>query len=211
MEIPSSLQNSRFTESLIVANGSDRESFAQWVFEPGMLFNAPRKWWGDREKRKTPHEGLDVCLYRHRSGGIHRLDAGTTIPALADGVAVKIFDDLLGKSLFIKLTSSFDEESTFFIFYGHTLPLNDLRVGQPVKQGDPIAAIADVPAEKSTILPHLHISLGWTRRPVDYDRLDWRTIGERNVITLIDPVDFLDWGYGITDKPAISSQVGKLP
>ena len=183
---------SQFTETLIRANGLKGKNFLQWVFEPGMLFNGQHKWWGDRGKRTTPHEGLDVFLYRDQSGAINRFDAGTGIPAIADGVVVKILDDFLGTSLFIKCSSPLDEGRRFFIFYGHTVPRHDMHVGQRVNRGDLIADIAD---KKSIVVPHLHLSLGWISRPVSYDSLDWNTIGERRTITLVDPVEFLDWKH----------------
>ena len=203
METPSNLSKSKFTETLIRANGLERQGFVQWVFEPAMLFNAQHTWWTDRQKRKTPHEGLDLCLFRDQSGSINRLHAGTSIPAVDDGVVIKIFEDFLGRSLFIEQTASSDKDSTLLVFYGHTIPRHDLQVGQQVKGGD---LIADIAAPESTILPHLHISLGWIPRPVDHDSLDWETIGKRNMVTLIDPVEFLDWNYEIMESAATFSE-----
>ena len=49
---------------LIEANGLDPDDFKCWVFSPGMLFDAPNKWWDDYGRRDFPREGMDFCLYR---------------------------------------------------------------------------------------------------------------------------------------------------
>ena len=47
--------------------------------------------------------------------------------------------------------------------------------------------------------PHLHLSLARTSRPISYDRLDWTTIGDSDALTLLDPIDLIDWEYRIVD------------
>src|SRR3989339_1498275 len=100
--VQSILTDKRFTESLVRENALDECGFKGWVFYPGMLFNAKDKWWGDQGKRDKPHEGLDLCLYRDQQDRVFRLDEKTKIPALYDGLVVRIFDDFIGKSVMME-------------------------------------------------------------------------------------------------------------
>lgn len=59
-------------------------------------------WWGDCGERDNPHEGLDLCLYRNMEDDILRLDEKTNIPAMSDGVVVKIINDFLGRSVILE-------------------------------------------------------------------------------------------------------------
>jgi len=38
--------------------------FREWLFSPGMLFQAAGKWWGNKGLRDRRHEGLDLLLYK---------------------------------------------------------------------------------------------------------------------------------------------------
>jgi len=184
----SSLSKTRFTEYLIQENALDECGFKEWIFHPGMFFNAPDKWWGDQGKRDKPHEGLDLCLYRDRRGRVHRLDKKTKIPVIYDGIVVGIVNDFLGKSVIIEhgLTDSGDNK--FCTIYGHINPRKGLYVGRIVKEGDIIATIADPVNSKAKILSHLHISLGWASKFISYDKFDWETIGALNTLIFTDPL-----------------------
>jgi len=190
-----SLRNTRFTEFLIQKNALDQSGFKEWVFCPGMLFNSTDKWWGNQGKRDKPHEGLDVCLYRDREDMILRLAEKARVPVLYDGTVVRIVDDFLGKSVFIEHSFSDDDNNRLCTIYGHTIPEETLYVGKIVKKGDVIATLADASRSATNILPHLHISLGWTSKVLSYDRLDWETIGAQDALTLLDPLQVIDWHY----------------
>jgi hypothetical protein len=92
------LVKNRFAEMLVDANRIEAATFKCWVFRPGMQFNSPHKWWGDRGPRDFPHEGVDFCLYEDRSGQMHRLDEKTRIPVMAGGVVRAVFRDYLGQA-----------------------------------------------------------------------------------------------------------------
>jgi murein DD-endopeptidase MepM/ murein hydrolase activator NlpD len=190
----------RFTEFLIRENDLAKSGFDQWVFQPGMLFNSPDKWWGHRGKRDTPHEGLDLCLYRVPNGRIFCIDENTRIPVMYDGVVVAIVNDFLGKSLIVEHELSDSDSPRFCSIYGHTNPPADLQIGKPVKKGDILATLADSSRSKSGIRPHLHISLGWTAKFISYDRFDWETIGTWDMLTLLDPLDVLDRPYQVLEN-----------
>jgi hypothetical protein len=205
-----SLRNTRFTEFLIRNNGFDQGGFKAWVFCPGMLFNSTDKWWGDQGRRNSPHEGLDLCFYQDREETILRLGEHTKVPAIYDGRVVRIIDDFLGKSVIIEHLFSGGHNKRLCTIYGHSVPEDNLHVGKIVKAGDVIATLADSSTFKTNIFSHLHISLGWISKEISYDRLNWKNIGDPNTLTLLDPLQIIDWHYLIlAHEPCEKS--GTLP
>jgi murein DD-endopeptidase MepM/ murein hydrolase activator NlpD len=197
------IRNTRFTQFLIQKNALDEGGFKEWVFCPGMLFNSTDKWWGDQGKRDRPHEGLDLCLYKDREDTILRLGEKAKVPVIYDGIVARIIDDFLGKSIVMEHLFSGGESSRLYTIYGHTIPKDNLHVGNIVKQGEVIATLADSDRFKTTIFPHLHISLGWTSDAISYDRMDWKNIGDPNTLTLLDPLMAIDWPYLIKKRITI--------
>jgi len=195
-----SLRNTRFTEFLIQKNAFGEGGFKGWIFCPGMLFNSTGKWWGDQNQRDKPHEGLDLCFYNDREDTILSLGKKAKIPVIYDGIVVRIIDDFLGKSVVIEHLFSDCNNNRLCTIYGHTIPESNLHVGNIVKQGDVIATLADSNRSKTNIFPHLHISLGWTSKEISYDRLDWENIGDPNTLTLLDPMQVIDWHYLILER-----------
>jgi len=185
----SDIKRSRFTELLTRNIVAGDYGFKEWIFCPGMLFNAADKWWGDLGKRTRPHEGLDICLYRNRHNRIVCLGKGTAVPAMFDGVVVKIIDDFLGKSVIID--HSFPGHRPFCTIYGHTIPEGGIKAGRRVKEGDIIAAIADTGRSETGLFPHLHITIGMISDKTSYKRMDWETIGNDDVLTLVDPISVI--------------------
>ncbi|HBH62585.1 MAG TPA: hypothetical protein DDX85_12795 [Nitrospiraceae bacterium] len=192
------LTRSRFTELLMRNMGAAEDGFKEWIFCAGMLFNARDKWWGDRGKRSRPHEGLDLCLYRNRQGRIHCLAEGTAVPAMYNGVVVKIIDDFLGKSIIIEHT--FPGHRPFCSIYGHTIPERGIEAGSRVKEGDDIAAIADTGRSKTGMLPHVHITIGLVTPETSYELMNWETIGSPDMLTLLDPLGVIEGNYVILDS-----------
>ena len=170
----------------------DRRGFKEWIFCPGMLFNAERKWWGDRGERSSDHEGLDLFLYRNNAGQILRLDEKTEIPAIYDGTVVRVINDFLGRSIFME--HGLQGNSRLITAFGHTAPLKGIEAGSRVKEGDIIATIAKIIDPKAKIAPHLHITAGWISGDLEYETLDWETISNSEKIRLIDPVDIIGNG-----------------
>ncbi|MGA8020095.1 MAG: M23 family metallopeptidase [Desulfobacterales bacterium] len=189
------LKKNRFTEMLIEENGLDQNGFESWIFCPGMLFNSPKKWWGDHGRRDYPHEGIDLCLYRDRSERTLLLDEKSRIPVMQDGVVKAIFTDYLGKAVIIEHETSESENERFLSVYAHTNPRGGVQVGLKVKEGDIIANIADTRRSKAKIIPHLHFSLGLPSPSLSYDPFVWNIMRKPDLITLLDPLEFLDWPY----------------
>jgi murein DD-endopeptidase MepM/ murein hydrolase activator NlpD len=191
------LGNTRFTEYIIHENALEENGFKEWIFRPGMLFNATEKWWGDQGKRDKPHEGLDLFIYRDLRENTRQLNEKTKIPVIFDGTVKAIFNDFLGKSLIIEHNLTDINDNRLCTIYGHINPGKTLQLGSKVKEGDIIASLAHPGNSKATIFSHLHVSLGWASKLISYDKLDWKKIGVTKTLNLIDPLGFIEWNYRI--------------
>jgi murein DD-endopeptidase MepM/ murein hydrolase activator NlpD len=185
------LVKNRFAEMLLDANHIEAATFKCWVFRPGMQFNSPHKWWGDRGPRDFPHEGVDFCLYEDRSGQLHRLDEKTRIPVMADGVVRAVFKDYLGQALIVE-HDDLQGEGSYLSIYAHTRPREGLRRGHAVRAGDIIATIADTRHSKAKILPHLHLSIGRPSPDLAYENFVWNIMRDPGRVTLLNPMGAID-------------------
>ncbi len=184
------LNKTSFTNSFIKENKLEADAFKEWVLYPGMLFKASDKWWGDRGRRKTLHEGLDLCFYRDEKDSVLQVSEGMKIPALYNGEVMGIIDDFIGESIIIKHLIP-DVEREFFTVYGHTIPADDIQIGKTFRAGEVIADVAGLSDSESGMSPHLHISIGFPiSGEIEYNTIDWKTIDEK--MTLIDPLQVID-------------------
>lgn len=190
LEVP--FRKSCFNESLIRLNGLDKQGFAAWVFTPGMLFKDPAIWWGSGGFRRRLHEGLDICFYRDGSGQNYRLTEKTMIPVIYDGKIVRIDDDFLGKSVYVRHGIYDDNGNRLYTVYGHTSPISGIRIGKELQEGEAFARIADVGLRKTVIPPHLHLSVAWMPETFPYERLNWDLMGDARIITLCNPLKFIN-------------------
>jgi murein DD-endopeptidase MepM/ murein hydrolase activator NlpD len=163
-----------------------------------MLFGTELKWWGDRGKRNSRHEGLDLLLYRNNDGQVLRLDDKTMVPAIYDGTVVSVIDDFLGRSIFMEHHSHGNR--TFFTAFGHTRPLKGIKAGSKVKEGDIIATIAEISDPKIKITSHLHITAGWASGDLQCEMLNWETIVSSKVIKMVDPLDIIGGGSSLLES-----------
>ena len=186
------LKATRFAEHFVKENGLGECDFKEWVLSSGMLFRASRIWWGDRGKRDSAHEGLDLGFYRDCRDKMYGLDDNTKIPVMYDGLVVCIVNDFLGESLIVKHSIPDNDIREFCTIYGHTDPESGMRTGSIVEQGEVIGSVASVNRSKSHSSPHVHISIGLPSRAISYDKLDWKAIGDPDTMTLIDPLQVID-------------------
>jgi hypothetical protein len=189
----------KFSEYLVVHNGLRERGFQEWVFSPGMLFNATERWWGMGGSRKRPHEGLDLCLYRVRGGATHSLDEAVKIPVLFDGVVVRVIDDYIGKSIFIRHYLYDEKGDQLFSVYGHTRPCDHVRRGRKVKEGNVIATISTRGDHPAHIMPHLHISIAWIPQKLYWRKRDWDVLSNSYLVTLVNPLEVLECRYSISN------------
>jgi murein DD-endopeptidase MepM/ murein hydrolase activator NlpD len=189
--LPSEPPASSFNRTLVRANGLDGGGFRGWRFDPAMRFEATGMWWDDRGLRPRPHEGLDLCTYRDASGARRRLGTETRVPAMYDGTVIRLCADLIGRSVMMAHRFS-GLPGHYYTLYGHTRPGAGLQAGHAVCAGEIVAQLAPVTRPGATVLPHLHISVGWSLDPVDPERLEWDLIPE--VLYLLDPLPLLGDG-----------------
>ncbi len=206
-----SLAKTRFTAMLIEANGFDPDDFKCWVFSPGMLFEAPEKWWGDYGRRDFPHEGIDFCLFRDASNNLRRLDERTRIPAMHDGRVRALFSDYLGQAIVIEHDRIPAVPEKAISIYAHTRPMDGILPGVNVGEGDVIACIADTGRSKTNILPHLHFSFGRPSPNIVYDPFVWNHMRNPGLVTLHDPQSLVDWPFellGLESQDSIFTSQG---
>jgi murein DD-endopeptidase MepM/ murein hydrolase activator NlpD len=179
---------SKFMEFMVEHNRPRMAGFKRWVFQPGMLFQASEKWWGDQGHRAALHEGLDLYSFADAGGRVITVDQHTQIPAAFAGYLVKIDRDFLGKSIFMSHEIFAPGGRRLLSAFGHTAPRDFLKIGQPVAEGEIIAAVAGFPGKTTSLPPHLHLTFAWV--PVDFTpaQLTWKNLGHDPGITLIDPL-----------------------
>lgn len=184
-----SLNKSGFTENFIRVNAL-AGSFTEWLLCNGMLFNSTQSWWDSLKKRNKPHEGLDLAFYRNNKNSITGLDENTKIPVILDGVVIGIFDDFLGKSLFIRHDVEKSDDGVLCTIFGHIAPNKDLYPGKQVKAGEIAATVSA--AKGSVLRPHIHITVGWALKEISDELLDWNAIGNPEIMKLTDPLELID-------------------
>lgn len=195
----------RFTDVLIEANGLHREDFQSWVFASGMLFHSPDKWWGDLGRRDFPHEGIDFCLYKDGTGQTVHIGKDIHIPAMHDGVVRALFPDYLGHAVIVEHHDTQGEAGHLVSIYAHTAPMDDVKRGLLLKQGDIFATIADTRQSKAKILPHLHYTVGRPSPDLNWDRFVWNDMRNPERFTLLDPLNAIDWPYQVVTQLEMES------
>jgi murein DD-endopeptidase MepM/ murein hydrolase activator NlpD len=194
------LLRTSFSTRLIEENGLDKQGFEDWLLYPGMLFRAIETWWGERRRRETPHEGLDLCYYRDQEGTVFSLAKGASIPVMYDGIVAAIIDDFLGSSLVVKHHIQNAKGGELCSIYGHTVPRDDIHAGRTIEEGQTIATVAGAGRSNSDAVPHLHISIGFVSSGFSCDKLDWNAIGDPDVMTLVDPIQVIErWHILVPD------------
>jgi murein DD-endopeptidase MepM/ murein hydrolase activator NlpD len=182
---------------LVSTNNLGQKAFKEWSFRPGMLFNAKYKWWGDAGARTSPHEGLDIGFFRTATSEICSLPEGAKVPAIFDGEVVKVCEDFLGKSIFVRHQTLRMGTSPLFTIYGHTKPCPSIDPAMKIAEGDVIATVADAGAKGVSVPSHLHISLAWIPDGLPPEVLDWKYIGERSGLVLLDPLTVLGLPHSV--------------
>jgi murein DD-endopeptidase MepM/ murein hydrolase activator NlpD len=178
-----------FTAHFIRANGLRNNDFEEWLLCSGMLFEALDQWWGIQGKRNKLHEGLDLGFYRNQKKEIIGFDASTRIPTIYDGVIVGIFNDFLGKSIFIKHEILRAENGTLCTIFGHVNPEREISPGMRIEAGEIIARAAR--SGTSSVRSHLHISMGWAKKKITAEFLDWKIISSSETLKLTDPLEII--------------------
>lgn len=170
-----------------------------WLFHPGMLFGSREKWWGEGGFRSQGHEGLDFCFYQDAQGAIWPVHSSLKIPALNNGVVIRIVPDFLGQSIFVQDFNLSNGQRSCLI-YGHLRALKGIETGCCLTAGQALATIAPLKKQIKGLSPHLHISAMDINPDLSEEELDWKTINSRDRITLKDPLSFITCRYKIVKK-----------
>lgn len=189
MELP----KTGFNRYLVRHNSLD--GFREWVFRPGMLFGSRLKWWGEGGYRSSPHEGLDLCLYRDGGGRIHGLDKNTKISLIYEGEVVRVVRDFIGKSVFLRHGLCDGEGNALYSVYGHIEPRGSVTRGRVFREGEIIAALADTRGR--SVPPHLHISLAWMSSAYRPEELGWEMMRDARKARLLDPLPLVVDSYTV--------------
>jgi len=185
---PATLPIGNFFVHLLAANRSRLAGFGHWLFHPGMLFRASQQWWGRQKPRPTPHEGLDVCWYRDFEGIQRSLPAAAVIPAPFPGRVVKLSADFLGQSIFLIHPGLGAGGRDVLTALGHTRPLAGVAVGSAVSEGDALATLAGPASRRTSVPPHLHITIALLPESYSEADLSWEKLGTNPTFLLWDPL-----------------------
>lgn len=191
-----------FTKNFIKANELADNEFDEWLLTSGMLFEAENTWWGDQKRRKSQHEGIDLGLFRKRNQEVIGFNEKTIMSAIFDGVVVGVFNDFLGKSVFMRHEIANTDNRELCSIFGHIKLGGDICSGKILKEGEVVGSVADV--GKSGVKPHLHITMGWLEKEITDDVCDWNVIGKSEVMELVDPIEIIG-RYSIVPASTILS------
>ncbi len=160
----------------------------EWFFHQGMLFRSRAKWWADFGTRHAMHEGLDIGLYRNRTGELRWLDTKTRVPAMAKGEVINVCNDFLGRSVIIRHAQ--DEASRLVSVYSHIKVPSLVVPGTRVEKDDVIGQIAGTTEKKSGIHCHLHISIMEIANEIPDNGISWKIMGEPDLkgVKLFNPM-----------------------
>lgn len=192
----SSFQSS-FGDKFLSINHLADPGFKELVFLPAMLFEANDKWWGEKGRRDSLHEGLDIFAYRTVEGRIQYLDDSTQFPVMYSGRVAKVIPDFLGKSVFVIHSRFVNDNRVLYSIYGHSSPRDDIVPGKILNDSEIIGMIA--PSNSRTVRSHLHISMAWVDLSIAPDELSWETIGNNEKIRLIDPLEYIGLPYAVVE------------
>jgi len=174
------------TSTLLTAHFLPPETFADWLWMPGMGFQEKSLWWGARKQRIVLHEGVDFACYRDRAGKIKNLIPGLFIPTLFSGRIVQLHRDFLAWSLYIRHDQFRKSGAVLHTVFGHVQPVRDDCVGQELMAGETVAVLNRYLRNDSVPL-HFHFTAAWISDQVDPEQLDWQLLGDRSRVILVNP------------------------
>jgi murein DD-endopeptidase MepM/ murein hydrolase activator NlpD len=132
--------------------------FDSWVFRRGMFFDDHIEWWGDRNRRRALHEGIDFAEGRRPGGSVEALAEGVPVRALSDGATVAFLDDFLNKTVVIRHAGIRNEDGdVFHTLLSHIHP--EIETAGPVARGQIIGSVAK--SRQVGAPAHLHLTGAW--------------------------------------------------
>jgi hypothetical protein len=132
--------------------------FKSWSVGKGMFFGDHLEWWGDRNRRRTLHEGIDFAEGFVTDEDVQPVREGTPVRALARGGAVAILDDFLNKTVIVRHPGIRNAEGDVcHTFYSHIHPENN-ALG-PVAGGQVLGRVAK--STNAGAPAHMHLTAAW--------------------------------------------------
>ena len=177
-----------YSEMFAEVNGLHDKGFRRWLFANGMGFLDAGQWWGRKETRATPHEGVDFCLYETTDGGRGKLSAWAQVPAALDGEVACIHGDFLGRTVWIRHGEPDATGKILYSVYGHLVPGLSIAVGEQVVAGEIIGVVAEPSLIGKNIAPHLHLTVVRVIASIAPMRLGWALVQEPTLAELNDPL-----------------------
>jgi len=180
------IHRSTFTQSFVALNYPGETQRFRWCFLPGMLFQDSACWWKE-SRRWRCHEGVDFC--RFYAGGDYspRFVGADLVPTLFEGEVVKVEDDLLASTIWIRHETISYGNMVLFSALAHVEPAERVRQGTGFGQGEAIATIG-CRKDCMPMTMHLHVSLFWAPNFLKISRLSWRQLSTLKEIRLSDPL-----------------------
>lgn len=112
------------------------------------------------------------------------------VPSLYDGVVVKINDDFLGHTVWMRHRSIRSDQLVLYSALGHITPQENIAEGRIINQGEAVGRVA--PEKKGALLSmHLHLSVFWAPSFFKIERLCWEDLLSSKVIQLFDPLSII--------------------
>lgn len=180
---------SSFTEAFVSFNCPESIHRFRWSFQAGMLYQDNGCWWKPA-RRVHPHEGVDFCGYYAGMRGEVKKVGLDLVPSLYDGIVVRINDDFLGKTVWMKHPAIQCDRLILFSALGHIRPKKTITEGACISQGEEIGRIAPV-RKGATIAMHLHLSVFWAPPFLRTERLCWPDLPSNRMIRLLDPLSII--------------------
>jgi hypothetical protein len=137
---------------------AEESGMASWDFPPGALFADRTEWWGNHDRRRTEHEGIDFAP----------IARGTPIRAIADGEIVSTLADFLNSTVVVRHPEiRNDSEAIFYSLYSHIQPLDNL-FGRILK-GHALGRMGESKPSAAPI--HLHLTAAWIPQSIRPEEL----------------------------------------
>jgi murein DD-endopeptidase MepM/ murein hydrolase activator NlpD len=172
---------------------TEESGFKYWIFDRGMLFGDCIEWWGDCSRRRTVHEGIDFAKGCRPGSGISCIPEGIAVRSIADGEAVTMLDDFIGKTVVVRHPSiTRPNGDVFHTLLSHIQPLitkmGSITKGQVIGKVGKLTNVR-VPA-------HLHLTGAWFPESLAPNEM---TI--EHIHPAFDPVALVNFKDLILDNP----------
>jgi hypothetical protein len=116
-----------------------------------------------------------------------------------DGEVIRIEEDFLGLSVFVCHGYHDGQGGQLCTIYGHTNPVKGVRAGKGFGQGEIIATLTEVERSTTNVFTHLHLTAAWVSKAFPLDELNWKTLNDPHIATLLDPLRAMNCRHTVLD------------